>query len=232
MRQNIYYTLFALLTTTVICTLLMQCASPGSIQGGPKDETPPSVDSLKSTPTPQTNFTPRKIVISFDEWVKLDDPFSQIFISPPLEKRPQYQLKGKSLNITFDESEKLQENTTYILNLGTSVQDITESNPVADYQFVFSTGDQLDSLGFSGVITDALTGKPIENVSVMLYDNLADSAIATLPPAYFSRTGKDGQYRFNHLKADTFQLLGYLDDDLDFRYNSETEALGFIPRFI
>lgn len=232
MRQNIYYTLYNLLTITVLGALLMQCASPGSIQGGPKDETPPSVDSLKSSPTPQTNFTPRKIIITFDEWVKLDDPFSQIFISPPLEKRPKYLLKGKSLIITFDESEKLQENTTYILNLGTSVQDITESNPVEDYQFVFSTGDQLDSLGFGGVVTDALTGEPIENVSVMLYENLADSAIATLPPAYFVRTGKDGQYRFDHLKAGTFQLLGYLDEDLDFRYNSETEALGFIPEVI
>src|SRR5680860_290614 len=216
--------------TTCVIILLTRCASPGSIQGGPKDETPPIVDSTESTPTPQINFTPKEVVIAFDEWVKLDDPFSQIFISPPLEKRPQYRLKGKSLIITFDESEELQENTTYIINLGTSVQDITESNPVDDYQFVFSTGDELDSLGFTGVITDALTGEPIENVSVMLYDNLVDSAIATLPPAYFVRTNKEGEYRFNYLRADTFQLLAYLDDDLDFRYNAETEPLGFIPQ--
>ena len=213
----------------LVTGLLSGCASPGSIQGGPRDEIPPSVDSIESTPTPQTNFTPQEITITFDEWVKLDDPFSQIFISPPLEKRPAYRLKGKSLIITFDESEEFQENTTYILNLGTSVQDITESNPVEDYQFVFSTGEQLDSLGFSGVITDALTGEPLENVSVMLYDNLADSAISTLPPAYFSRTNKEGRYRFNYLRTDTFQLLAYLDEDLDFRHNSEIEPLGFIP---
>lgn len=228
MRQSLH-TLLLLSLIMGISTLLTQCASPGSIQGGPKDETPPSVDTLHSTPTPQTNFTPQEIVIAFDEWVKLDDPFSQIFISPPLEQRPEYNLKKKSLVINFHEEEVLQDSTTYIINLGTSVQDITESNPVENFQFVFSTGDWLDSLSFSGVITDALTGEPVENVSVMLYENFADSAIATLPASYFARTNKEGEYHFNYLKADTFQLLGYVDDDLDFRYNEEIEPLGFIP---
>lgn len=229
MRRTKYNFLYILLITGIVCSLLTQCASPGSIQGGPKDETPPAVDSAKSTVTPQINFTPQEITIAFDEWVKLDDPFNQIFISPPLEKRPKYQLKKKSLIISFDEDEELRENTTYIVNLGTSVQDITESNPVEDYQFVFSTGDQLDSLGFTGVITDALTGEPVENVSVMLYNNLADSAISTIPPSYFSRTNKKGEYRFNYLRADTFQLLAYVDEDLDFRHSEEIEPLGFIP---
>ena len=228
MRLTLYNLLLCCIMITV-GHLLTQCASPGSIQGGPRDETPPSVDSLRSTPTPQTNFTPREIVISFDEWVKLEDPFSQIFISPPLEERPEYNLKGKSLIINFNEEEELQENTTYIINLGTAVQDITESNPIEDFQFVFSTGDWLDSLRFDGIITDALTGEPVENVSVMLYNNYADSAIATLPPSYFARTNKDGMYRFNYLKADTFQLVAYIDDDLDFRHSDETEPLGFIP---
>lgn len=222
--------LHLLAATLIVCLVFFRCASPGSIQGGPKDETPPVVDSTNSTPTPQTNFTPQEIIISFDEWVKLDDPFNQIFISPPLEKRPQYQLKKKSLIISFDEEEELRENTTYIVNLGTSIQDITESNPLEDYQFVFSTGEVLDSLGFSGVITDALTGKPVENASVMLYSNLADSAISTLPPSYFARTNKAGEYRFNYLRADTFQLLAYVDEDLDFRHSEEIEPLGFIPQ--
>lgn len=228
MRQRLYVGLL-FIALVGISHLLTQCASPGSIQGGPRDETPPSVDSLQSTPTPQTNFTPREIVIAFDEWVKLDDPFSQIFISPPLEQRPEYTLKGRSLVINLHEDEVLQDSTTYIINLGTSVQDITESNPIEDFQFVFSTGDWLDSLGFEGIITDALTGEPAENVSVMLYENFADSAIATLPASYFARTNKEGRYQFNYLKPDTFQLVAYVDDDLDFRHSAETEPLGFIP---
>ncbi|HLT94876.1 MAG TPA: Ig-like domain-containing protein [Membranihabitans sp.] len=228
MRHRLCHIL-SLCSVLVLLQVLTQCASPGSIQGGPRDETPPSVDSLRSTPTPQTNFSPQEIMISFDEWVKLEDPFNQIFISPPLEQRPEYNLKGRSLIINFHEEEELQENTTYIINLGTSVQDITESNPVEDFQFVFSTGEWLDSLGFDGVITDALTGEPAENVSVMLYRNFADSAIATLPPSYFVRTNKEGEFRFNYLRADTFQLVAYVDDDLDYRHSAETEPLGFLP---
>lgn len=205
------------------------CASPGTIQGGPKDETPPKVDSLASSVTPRLNFTKEDIVITFDEWVKLEDPFDQIFISPPLEHRPTYTLKKRSLIIAFHEDEILRDSTTYIINLGTSIKDITESNPLEDFQYVFSTGNELDSLGFSGTITDILTGEPVENASVMLYDNFADSAIATVPPAYFARTRKDGTYRFDYLRPDTFQLIAYIDEDQDYRYNEESESLGFIP---
>src|SRR5690625_3569845 len=63
----------------------------------------------------------------------------------------------------------------------------------------------------------------------MLYDNFADTAIITLPPAYFSRTGKDGRYKFDYLRPDTFQLIAYVDEDQDYRYNEESEPLGFIP---
>jgi len=213
----------------IILYMLGSCASPGSIQGGPKDETPPRVDSLASSVTPRVNFTKENIVISFDEWVKLEDPFDQIFISPPLEHRPTYNLKKRSLIISFHEEEVLKDSTTYIINLGTSIKDITESNPLEDFQYVFSTGDELDSLGFSGTITDILTGEPVENASVMLYDNLADSAIATVPPAYFSRTRKDGRYHFDYLRPDTFQLIAYIDEDQDYRYNEEAEPLGFVP---
>src|SRR5690606_26405681 len=118
MRHRLCHIL-SLCSVLVLLQVLTQCASPGSIQGGPRDETPPSVDSLRSTPTPQTNFSPQEIMISFDEWVKLEDPFNQIFISPPLEQRPEYNLKGRSLIINFHEEEELQENTTYIINLGT-----------------------------------------------------------------------------------------------------------------
>src|SRR5690625_6109766 len=142
-------------------SILRQCASHASIQGGPKDETPPKVDSLASSPTPQVNFTKDDITITFDEWVKLEDPFDQIFISPPLEHRPTYNLKKRSLIISFHEEEVLKDSTTYIINLGTSIKDITESNPLEDFQYVFSTGDELDSLGFSGTITDILTGEPV-----------------------------------------------------------------------
>lgn len=221
--------IFRVCIAALTLSIMSQCASPGSIQGGPKDETPPKVDSLASSPTPQVNFIKDDITITFDEWVKLEDPFDQIFISPPLEHRPTYTLRKRSLIISFDEEEELQDSTTYIINLGTSIKDITESNPLEDFQFVFSTGDELDSLGFSGTITDILTGEPVENASVMLYDNFADTAITTLPPAYFSRTGKDGRYKFGYLRPDTFQLIAYIDEDQDYRYNEESEPLGFVP---
>src|SRR5690625_7620523 len=77
MNRSGFY-IFRFCIAALILSILSQCASPGSIQGGPKDETPPKVDSLASSPTPQVNFTKDDITITFDEWVKLEDPFDQI----------------------------------------------------------------------------------------------------------------------------------------------------------
>lgn len=220
--------LFGFFLSAVTILLVYNCASPGSIKGGPRDEDPPRVDSAASTPTPLLNFDRDEIIISFNEWVQLEDAFQQIFISPPLQERPEYKLKKRSLVIEFHENEELQPNTTYIINLGKSVVDLTESNPIEDFQYVFSTGDILDSLYFEGQIIDVITGEPAENVSVMLFDNLSDTAITTVSPSYYARTNENGYYKFNYMRADTFQLVGFIDENQDFSYDQENEPIGFL----
>ncbi|GAA5221786.1 Ig-like domain-containing protein [Membranihabitans marinus] len=207
--------------------LLFQCASPGSIQGGPKDENPPRVDSLASSPNPSLRFDGREIVLYFNEWVQLEDPYQQIFISPPFTERPNYKLKGRSLIIEIDEEEELTPNTTYIINLGKAIVDLNESNPLPDYQYVFSTGDFLDSLSINGKAIDQITGEPLENISMMLFDNLSDTAITTVSPSYFARSNAEGEFKFQYLRPGEFQLIGFLDENQDFKYDADTESFGF-----
>jgi hypothetical protein len=118
--------------------LISACAvRGGQLVGGPKDETPPSVVSDKSTPNFQTNFADRSVIITMDEWVKLEDPYTQILISPPLEKRPDIKIKGRAVLVELHEEEVLRENATYAINFGEAIQDITENNPLKNYSFVF-----------------------------------------------------------------------------------------------
>ena len=151
--------------------ILFSCATPIAPDGGPKDETPPQVDSIGTTPNFQTNFQKQRIEITFDEWIKLDDVFNEVVVSPPLNKRPQITTKGKTVRVDFDEEEVLREAATYTINFGEAVQDLTESNPAEDLRFVFSTGDFIDSLEISGTIKDVLTNEPVEGALFMLYDN-------------------------------------------------------------
>ncbi|MDX1911655.1 MAG: Ig-like domain-containing protein [Saprospiraceae bacterium] len=207
--------------------LLFACARQGAPTGGPKDSTPPLVDTSASTPNFSTNFDKKRIELKFDEWVTLSDPATQVVVSPPLAKRPEVLLKGKSVVVVFDKAEELRPNTTYTINFGTAVKDFREGNVAKDLRFVFSTGDFIDSLRFRGAVTDAFTGDPVENVSVMLYENLADTAIKKERPYYFTRTDKSGIYTFENLKAGVFRAVAIEDADQNLRWAGETERMGF-----
>jgi len=109
------------------------CAQQGQLSGGEKDETPPQMDLANSTPNLQTNFEKQDLKFVFDEWLKLNDVYNQVVISPPLQKGQsgyEVSLKGKTVLFKFDDEEILRKNATYTINFGEAVQDLTERNPV------------------------------------------------------------------------------------------------------
>ena len=124
---------------------LASCATIASPEGGPKDTTPPRIDTAQSTPSEQVNFVKQPIEIAFQEWIVLEDAANQVLVSPPLEFRPDVRLKRRSVLFSFDEREQLRPNVTYTLNFGNAVKDLTEKNPAENLRFVFATGPQLDS---------------------------------------------------------------------------------------
>ncbi|MBL7807931.1 MAG: Ig-like domain-containing protein [Saprospiraceae bacterium] len=211
----------------ILLLALASCARQGAPAGGPKDTRPPQVDSLHSTPNFTTRFDQRTIELKFDEWVVLSDVTTQIVISPPLAKRPEVLLKGRKVVLTFDKNEVLRPNTTYTINYGTSVKDLHEGNPAKDLRFVFSTGEFIDSLGFSGQVVDAFTGEPVDNISVLLHENLADTAVRKERPYYFTRTDKSGQYRFQNLRSGVFQVVAIEDTDQNLKWDGEIEKIAF-----
>ena len=97
------------------------------------------MDLANSTPNLQTNFEKQDLKFVFDEWLQLNDAFNQVIISPPLQKKYDISLKGKTIFFKFHEDEVLRKDATYTINFGEAVQDITERNPVEDFRFVFAT---------------------------------------------------------------------------------------------
>jgi hypothetical protein len=223
MRQHYYSYSFFL---GILC-ILFSCAQPIPPSGGPKDETPPVLVEEESTPNYQTSFQKNDIKLTFDEWIKLSDVFTQVVISPPLKTNPQITLKNKSVLVQFDEEEVLRDNTTYTINFGSAIADITESNVLENFKFVFSTGLFLDSLSIGGTVVNAATKAPEKDVLVMLYDMLGDSIVYKERPAYFSKTDKDGAYRIENIREDTFKVFALKDINLNYLYDQESELVGF-----
>ena len=131
MRLNFQNTFWPISFVALLFSLVLleSCATVIAPEGGPEDETPPQMDSLRSTPNFQTNFTKQRIELKFDEWVKLNDVFNQIVVSPPMDpSNYEVSLKGKTVRFDFKEEAILRENATYTINFGDAIQDLTQGN--------------------------------------------------------------------------------------------------------
>jgi uncharacterized protein (DUF2141 family) len=207
--------------------LLVSCANKQSITGGDKDETPPTMIVEESSPINQLNFSGRSLHFTFDEFFNTDRPESQVLITPTLSKFPKFTIKKKTLTVTFDEEEVLKENTTYVIQFGESIKDITEKNPVENFRYVFSTGDIIDSLETSFYVSDALTGKAAENVLIMLHDNLEDSSLYKNKPLYIAKTNKSGRATISNIKAGQYRAYALEDQNLNYLFDAGENA-GFV----
>jgi len=220
MKQT-YFLFFIIISILIFC----DCANPLTPEGGPRDKMSPQVDSTQSTPFSATNFDEKRIVIGFNEWVRLKNANQQIIISPPLEKQPEIRVRGKSVIIEF--KEKLRPNTTYTVNFGDAVEDITEGNKALALNYTFSTGDYIDSLEIRGRVRDAATRKTQEDVYVMLYKNLEDSVVYKEKPYYFARTNSNGEFTIKHLKDGEYKILALNDVNFNYKFDAAGEKIGY-----
>ena len=215
--------------TTLFLLLHYSCANVVSPSGGPKDSTPPQV--IKFSPENlSTKFIGSTITITFDEYFSLQDPIEQIFISPPLKHSPEYKIKGKSLLINLQN--ELTKNTTYTINFGNSIKDITEKNVIGNLQYVFSTGHYIDSLLIQGRVQTALDNKPVENILVMLYSALEDSVVYQDKPFYVAKTNKLGEFVIKNIKKGNYKIFALDDINGNYIYDLPEEKIAFIDSLI
>jgi hypothetical protein len=208
--------------------LVISCARIAAPPGGPKDVDPPVL--TKSKPLNYSNhFEGNLIEMEFDEYIQLREINDQLIISPPFEKKPVITVKGKKIVIKLDE--ELKDSTTYTFNFGNAIVDNNESNPLRNFQFVFSTGDKIDSLSFKGNVMRAFDLSIPENVSILLYEDLSDSAVFKEKPLYVSKVNEKGNFEVNNLKADTFQVFALQDDNLSYTYEPP-EMVGFLDSLL
>ncbi len=214
------------ITGIFLFLLISNCAKVGSPSGGPKDVTPPVI--VKSTPKNfKKNYKGDRFELTFNEFVSIKDLSNELIISPPLEERTTYKLRGKTF--IFDLNNKLRDSTTYTFNFGNSIVDFNEGNPLANFEFVVSTGNILDSLSLTGNLVEAKDLVPMKDpVLVMLFSDLNDSAPLLEIPAYVGRTQKNGDFAINNIKTGTYKIFALKDANRDMIYDLPDEAIAFI----
>lgn len=219
------------LLTIVSIFILFSCAQVVAPSGGDKDVLPPTPIEDKTLPLNySTNFTASEISIEFDEYFKLSNPSKNVIITPVLENKPDFKIKNKKLLIKLNNT--LEPNTTYTINFGESILDITEGNILKNFKYVFSTGTYLDSLEVTGNVFDAITKKPIEDAVVMLYTNFEDSIPLKEKPYYFANTKGNGSFKITNIKAGDYKLFALKEDNGNLIFDSKTELIAFSDTII
>ncbi len=234
MKRKIPATLGLSLT---LMMLLYACAKQAYPTGGPKDETPPVV--LGTTPpNGSTHFAAKEFLIMFDEYVQVKSSDDNIMVSPPMKQKPEYSTKGRGILVKIKDT--LRENTTYLFQFKEGIVDFNEGNALKSFEYVFSTGNSIDSMTLRGKVLDAFTNQPWkETVTVVAYrsDTTAllapsgDSVAAKEQPLYITRSDKEGNFELNHLRQGRYLLLAYEDGDKNLRLGTG-EAVAFLDTLV
>lgn len=212
--------------------LAQRCANAVAPTGGPKDNTPPVV--VEAEPANNSvNFTGKKIEITFDEYITLENANQNVLISPPLSEKPDIKLKNKTVVVKFKES--LAPNTTYTINFGSAIKDLHEGNLFKDFVYSFATGDHIDTLSVKGNVLSAVDKKPVENAYVGLYaadlDNVYDLPISD-KPNYITKTDKEGRFSLNGLAEKNYLIFALKDVNSNLYFDQPNEEVAFLDSLV
>ena len=227
-RKNLVFTTLLLL----LAFLTQRCANAVAPTGGPKDSTPPVV--VEAVPENHSvGFVGKKIEVTFDEYITLENANQNMLFSPPLDEKPDIKLKDKTVVIKFKGN--LEANTTYTINFGTAVKDLHEGNPFKDYVYSFSTGDHLDTLRIAGTLLNAEDKKPVEDAYVGLYASDSDK-LDSLPlshaPNYITKSDKDGHFRLDGLANKKYLVFALKDVNSNLYFDLPNEEVAFLDTLV
>ncbi len=202
----------------------------GNPDGGPYDDTPPKV--VSALPANQaTHNDKKKISILFDEYVKIENASEKVVVSPPQEEMANVRADGKRIKIELFDT--LRPNTTYTIDFSDAIVDNNESNPMGNFTYSFSTGNEIDTMEVSGYVLNAADLEPIKGILVGLYETNSDSIV---PDSFFrvrpfdrvSRTNGSGRFVIKGVARNrSYRAFALQDMDNNFVFSQKSEMLAF-----
>ncbi|CDN31149.1 hypothetical protein BN938_1052 [Mucinivorans hirudinis] len=228
MKSIIRYTILA----SLVMIFAWGCANISAPKGGPRDSLPPVV--IRTTPAQfTTNFNGKKVVIEFDEYVQLKDQSKFFFVSPPMEKRPKLNIRGKTIEVQFEQMPDSA--TTYRLDFGSSIVDNNEGNKLNGFTYTFSTGDVIDSLVMVGQTIGAYERDSVINAIIFYYDpsqdkQQKDSTVFNGKVSAMFRTDSSGYFVADILRDKPYLIYALDDTNGDQKYQPGVDRIAFTEK--
>ncbi|MCX8057716.1 MAG: Ig-like domain-containing protein [Ignavibacteria bacterium] len=212
-----------LITIITLSFLFVSCANQLPPDGGPVDRNPPTV--IRTYPeSGTTNFDKQYVEFEFNEYINKTNVSNSIFISPYLEDEPELKWSGKKLRILFPQ--KLKENKTYVVTLGTDITDLRGNKLSESVTLRFSTGNKIDDGVISGKVFDE---KPD---GVMIFFYLIDSLgqvikYDSIRPDFVCQTSRDGSFYLTGLPKGIFRIIAVRDQMKNLLFDINEDEIGF-----
>lgn len=117
---------------------------------------------------------------------------------------------------------------TYTIDFSDAISDNNEGNPLGNYTFTFSTGEQIDTFEVAGNVLDASNLEPVKGILVGLYDDLSDSVFKTKPLMRVSRTDGRGRFVIKGVAPGEYRVYALQDADGNYTFNQKSEMINFL----
>ncbi|BAV95270.1 hypothetical protein JBKA6_1257 [Ichthyobacterium seriolicida] len=202
------------------------------LTGGAKDTIPPKAISF-SPKNFSKNVKDNVIRISFDELIRIENVSKNVIISPPLKKMPKINPVSSPrdyISVELD-VDSLKKNTTYIINFIKAIKDNNESNLLPELKYVFSTGDNIDSLTVKGTVQYSNKKDLPKDVTVMLYpidENYTDSILYKELPTYMTNTRDSNYFEITNIKEGLYKLIALKSKSQQIKYSLKNDSIGFV----
>lgn len=207
--------------------LLTSCAHVVPLTGGKLPERAPKIvyqyPAHKATNIPVDT---KKIILKFDTYIKCSNPQKEFFISPPILPAPDIQVKAKSIEIKL--KSPLLPNTCYTIQTNGTIQEYYSNTPLPSQNFVFSTGNTIDTLTLSGIVKDEWQ-KPLPSMIVCAYCDVPLDSIGKISPHYTTIMQPDGSFMFKYIREGKYYLLALKDVNNNYKKDLPNEITAILP---
>ncbi len=235
-----------IITATFLLAFLFLggCAHIEAPPGGPEDKTPPYLMAVFPEPGAVNVPLELNVQLEFSEWMSSRfadlNYVHQITLSPILPRKLKFEVKGKKVRVYSNS--KLEPNTTYILSVNNGLTDMQNQALANPFQLVFSTGGQVDTNSYSGMLFgdgDSKVKKwlglyPLGEIrnSLQYLPGHGSDSLKTFPditkerPMYLSASDSMGSFSLTGVKEGAYVAVGFADANGDLKPQPGQEPIA------
>ena len=193
------------------------CARPGRPPGGPDDRIPPMVTTTWPDTFQVIEATRDPVIITFSERISERPTQGRmeqaVLVSPETgEARVKHNRGGLEISVLGG----FQPGLVYRIRVLNTIKDLFNNSMEGPFELVFSTGAEYEAHVLAGVVTDRITGEPVEQARVEARELVvSDTGVVVKEdaPVYLGGTDTEGIYLLRYVPTGSYRINIYRDNN-------------------